>query len=284
METCITAPISTEAPKLLSQQKLDDLNTRIATNADKWLGLQALKNKMKSAAPEQQLKSASGRKPNIVENPFCGYIGHDTCWGRYPAFAIGIIEGIARLDWHDRSIDTDGRSMPLSVRNLVKILEHLPVVSNATVEVYLRLGERHARRYVKAIKAIVPQMMKYCPKTLRNEMAGIEPEPQPCKWDDRDELVSPSPEELAKLHHDLRTFTEYKTAEEYEAEYEAELSGSSTSNVIAFPARKQHPKKAQALTLLEQGMGVRAIARELEVSVNSVRSWKDSFRIDQLAA
>lgn len=284
MKLRTTTVSSTRPPNLLSQQKLEALNARIATNADKWLGQQALKNKKKPDGPEQQLKSTSGRKPNVIENPFCGHIGPTTYWKRYPAFAMDIIEGAARLDWHDRPIGVGGKSMPLSVRNLVKILERLPVVSNATVEALLQLGERHARRYVKAIESIVPQMMQCCPKSLRNEMAGIEPEAKPCKWHDRDELLPPSTEELAKLHHDLRTYTEYKSAEAYEAEYEAELSGSSTSSVVAFPARKQHPKRAQALALLEDGMGVRAIARELKVSVNSVRSWKDSLRIDRQAA
>lgn len=282
----LTASVSCiETPSLFSESELKVLNNRIAANADKWLGEKVQKNKDASKVknPLQQ-KSNIGRKSAVVMNPFSEFIGPTTYWERYPAFAMDIIEGIARLDWHDRPIGVGGKSMPLSVRRIVDILERLPIVTNDAVKALLDLEKKHAGRYVKSIKLIVPHMMKSRPISLYNEMEGIELEPSPSTWKDSEEIIAPSPEALAKLHYDLRTLTRYKSAEGYEAEYEAELSGSSTGNVIAFPARKQHPKKAQALALLEDGMGVRAIARELEVSVNSVRSWKDSLRIDQQAA
>ncbi|MNE88117.1 Sigma-70, region 4 [compost metagenome] len=84
----------------------------------------------------------------------------------------------------------------------------------------------------------------------------------------------PTAEEMAKLHHDMRTFTEYAAAEEYEKESSVELTGKRTDNVVMFPARKQHPKKAEALILIEQGLSLRAISRELGISVNTVRSWQ----------
>jgi hypothetical protein len=260
---------------LLSPEELQALNDRIAANADRWLGQRVQENKVKSDSRKgREPKSTRGRKPRSIDNPFYTFIGCTTEWGRYPVFALDIIEGIARLDWHDRPIGVGGKSMPLSVRNLAVILESLPVVTVATVMELLQLGERHARRYVKAIELTIPRMMACRPKSLRDEMEGIEPEHKPCEW--VDDLPPPSPEALAKLHHDLRPLTQYRSEAEYDAEYNAELLGKVfNDNVVALPVRQEHPAKQQALELLAQGVGIRATARELNVSVNSVRSWRD---------
>lgn len=265
----------------LTPSELKELDSRIAANANKWLEDNMPKVETKHF---ERPKSTRGPKPKLITNPFYGHIGCCTDWGRYPAFALDVIEGVARLDWHNRPLGVGGKSMPLSVRNLAVILEWLPIISNETVQDLLRLQERHARRYVKAIEIILPHIMELRPLTLIHEMEGVQHVADASEWEDVNESDTPSSEAPAQLHYDLRTLTQYRTADEYEAEYEAELSGSSRSNVLSFPARTQHPKKAQAMALLEQGMGVRAIARELEVSVNSVRSWKDSLSMAQQVA
>ena len=263
----------------LSQSELETLNTRIATNADKWLGKMVQQNKDSSRIKEPvQLKSTRGRKPKAAINPFYGIIGVTTYWGRYPVFALDIIEGVARLDWHDRPTEVGGKSMPLSVRDLAVILESLPIVTTEAVQELLRLGERHARRYVKAIELIIPWMIKSRPRSIINEMEGVEPELQVSDWEDCNEPITPSPEELAKLHHDLRTLTQYKTAEEYEAELEYKAP---TTNIIAFPTRKQHPKKGQVLRMLMDGMLVKPIERETGVSANTIRKWRDEMHAAQ---
>lgn len=278
------SPITSESrpsTNLLSPAELEALNARIAANADQWLADNAPKTRTK--APRKP-KSERGRKPKMIENPFYGVIGCTTYWGRYPAFAMDIIEGIARLDWHDRPTGIGGKSMPLSVRNLVVILESLQVVSNEGVEDLLQLGERHARRYVKAIEMIVPRMMDSRPRSLINEMDGIEPEPKACEWDDWDDLCKPSAEELAKLHNDLRTLTEFKTAEEYEAEYPTHPA---PANVVALPVRhehqnrQQHPKKLDALKMLAQGVAVKVIERDTGVSAKTIRKWRDEMQTIQ---
>lgn len=279
----ITTATSKSLPtsNLLSPAELEALNARISANADKWLENNALQTKSKT---ERKPKSNRGAKPKTIENPFYGFIGCTTYWGRYPVFALDIIEGVARLDWYDRATDVGGRSMPLSVRNLVMILESLPAVTNEAVEDLLQLGERHARRYVKAIEMIVPRMMKSRPRSLINEMDGIEPEPKACEWDDWDDLCKPSPEELAKLHDDLRTFTEFKTAEEYEAEYPTHPA---PANVVALPVRHehqnrhQHPKKLDVLKMLAQGVAVKAIERDTAVSAKTIRKWRDEMQTIQ---
>ncbi|WP_256357735.1 helix-turn-helix domain-containing protein [Pseudomonas sp. PDM28] len=256
---------------LLPPAKLEALNTRISANADQWLVDNAPITKAKLTRTP---KAASGRKRTIIENPFFGFIGCMSYWGRYPEFAMDIIEGVARLDWHDRPIGKGGKSVPLSVRNLVVVLEYLQIVTNEAVEDLLQLKERHARRYVKAIEKIIPRMMESRPRALIYEMEGIKSEPEACKWNDYDDLIKPSAEELAKLHHDLRTFTQFKSAEEYEEDCFGELSGKATDNVVRFPARKQHPKRAEVMSLLTQEMSKSEIERTTGVPRKTIRRWQ----------
>ncbi|EWC42103.1 helix-turn-helix domain-containing protein [Stutzerimonas stutzeri] len=281
-----TATEPTPALNLLSQAELEALDAQISANADKWLAENAPMTKSKI---ERKPKSNRGAKPKVIENPFYGFIGCTTHWDRYPVFAESIIEGVARLDWHDRPDGKGGKSMPLSVLNLAVILESLPVISNEAVEDLLQLGERHARRYFKAIQLIIPSMMESRPQSLINEMEGIEPEPKPCEWEDWDEARTPSAEELAKLHHDLRTLTEYRTAEEYEADYPTQPSTGvivSLSNHHTLQHRKQHPSKAEVLGMLAQGQSVKAIERETGVSAKTIRKWRDELQTvpDELQA
>ncbi|MHC8305416.1 hypothetical protein [Pseudomonas sp. PB3P13] len=84
----------------------------------------------------------------------------------------------------------------------------------------------------------------------------------------------PTPEELAKLHFDLRTLTQYKTAEEYESESEYTTL---LPNIIQFPARQQHPKKGQVLQMLMDGMLVKSIERETGVSAKTIKKWRDEM-------
>lgn len=149
--------------------------------------------------------SKRGRPPRSIANPFFSYIGSTTRYGRYPEFALDIVEGVARLDWHDRPCGSGGKSMPLSVRNITIILVGLERVTAESVGEILRIAERHAQRYVKAIELIIPYMMKSRPKSLVHEMNDTY-EVGSHEWEDIDELTKPSPVELAKLHHDLRTF------------------------------------------------------------------------------
>lgn len=275
--TSTTNTTAHPSSSLLSPAELEALNARISANADQWLADHAPKTKSKA---ERKPKSNRGRKPKMIENPFYGFIGCTTHWGRYPVFAESIIEGVARLDWHDRPDGKGGKSMPLSVRNLAVILESLPVISNETVEDLLQLEERQARRYFKAILLIVPSMMESRPQSLINEMDGIESEPKLCEWEDWDQACTPSAEELAKLHYDLRTLTEYKTAEEYEAEYPTCLA---TVTVVAFPARhqRQHSKKQDVMRMLAQGMAVKVIERNTGISAKTIRKWRDEVQTMQ---
>lgn len=148
-------------------------------------------------------KRGRGRPTKNIANPFEGFIGPTTDYGQYPYFASDIIEGIARLDWHDRPIGKGGSSKPLSVKHLFGILAQLPEVTAASVGNFLGIGIRQAQRYVKAIELAMPYLLKSRPRCLASEMDnGFIPPMRPNNWTDM--LAMPCPEQLAKLHHDLR--------------------------------------------------------------------------------
>ncbi|NWA38573.1 hypothetical protein HX871_16140 [Pseudomonas reactans] len=153
------------------------------------------------------VKRGRGRPTKEITNLFCGFIGPtEPDYGQYPFFAMDIIEGIARLDWHDRAIGVGGSSKPLSVKRLVAIIADLEVVSAATVMAHSRLGLRQAQRYVKAIELAMPRLLKSRPDALSHLMryGFLKDAPQrSSQWEDQ--LEPPSPEALAQLHYDLRT-------------------------------------------------------------------------------
>lgn len=272
---CALNLITTNKPlpffELLSSAAMEAMNARISANADALIA-----SKMKENNYNREPKGASGPKLKVVVNPFAGHMWSvsDNGGRAYPEFAMDTTEGVCRLDWHDRPIGVGGISKPLSVKKLINILEWLPEITNEKVEDFLGLKDRHARRYVKAAKLVIPRMMKCRPAHLSMVMDDVPTSPEPCVVNVMDDVCMPTAEELAKLHHDMRTFTVYATAEEYEKESSGELTGKRTDNVVMFSARKQHPKKAEALILIEQGLSLRAISKELGIAVNTVRSWK----------
>ncbi|WP_122602529.1 hypothetical protein [Pseudomonas viridiflava] len=150
-------------------------------------------------------KRGRGRPTKIITNLFHGFTGPTTYYGQYPIFAMDILEGIARLDWHDRAIGVGGSSKPLSVKRLVAILADLEVVSAATVMNQYRLGLRQAQRYVKAIELAMPYLLKSRPDELSHLMCYgfLQETTRANQWEDQ--LEPPSKDTLAKLHHDLRT-------------------------------------------------------------------------------
>lgn len=269
---------SRPSSNLLTPAELEALNARFSTNADQWLADKAATTKSKI---KRKLKGNRGRKPKLIVNPFYGFIGPQTYWAPYPEFAMDIIEGVARLDWYGER----EQQLPLSVAKINYILGTLPVITNEAVEDFLQLGERQARRYVKAVELIIPWMMKSRPQLLISEMDGIDFEPKACEWEDCDDVRRPSPEELAKLHQDLPTLTEFRTADEYEADYPPQPGKAAIApfpNRHAPQQRQQHPKKREVLEMLAQGQGVNSIERETGVSPKTIRRWREEIRAVQV--
>ena len=175
---------------LLTSNQLDELDRRSAARAAALIAARTGRIQIK---PSNEITPSNrGRPPKSIANPFYVFIGPTTSYGRYPLFAMDIIEGIARLDWYDRRTGTGGKSMPLSVRNLVVILEMLEKVTSESVSQTLRLAERHAQRYVKAIELIIPRMMRTRPKSLILDMEEIH-EPGNQGREDIVELIQPTP-------------------------------------------------------------------------------------------
>lgn len=114
------------------------------------------------------------------------------------------MEGIARLDWHDRPIGNGGSSKPLSVRHLADVLANLHVITTVSIMGALGIGTRHAQRYVKAIELAIPFLLASRPENLIQEMLhGTATIYRWIQWEDN-ELSPPSPDRLGKLQHDLR--------------------------------------------------------------------------------
>jgi hypothetical protein len=283
----MTYPLASNSPSInessanvLPPADLEALNARFSANANQWLADKTAKTKNKSKA-ERKPKGNRGRKPKLIVNPFYGFIGPKTYWAPYPEFAMDIIEGVARLDWYGER----EQQVPLSVAKINYILGTLPVITNETVENLLQLGERQARRYVKAVELIITWMIKRRPQLLISEMDGIDLDANTCEWEDCDDACAPNPEELAKLHYDLRTLTEYKTAEEYEADYPTQSSTCaviSLTNRHTIQQRQQHPKKPAVLVRLTQGQSVKSIERETGVSAKTIRKWRDEIQAIQV--
>lgn len=261
--------IKQDTDKLLTSAELNALDIHLAANAERWLRTNLPIAKCRNSLKP---KSDRGPKPKVLRNPFWGFIGCTTDRGRYPAFALDVMEGVIRLDWHNRPEGVGGKSMPLALSRIVLILESLPFVSNENVAELLQLEERHARRYFKAIEIILPAMMAARPNTLIEEMEHTEPDPQPCEWEDRYEACQPSADTLEKLRYDLRTLTQYKTAEEYDAEMEEQCFASKPN---PLPTRQHHPRKTEVTEMLADGMGIKLIERQTGVAAKTIRKWRD---------
>lgn len=159
---------------MLTPTELSELDKRISFRADELIAARTERCKVapKVAGVGEGSTRTRGRPPKSIENPFYQFIGPTSSYGRYPEFALDVIEGVARLDWHDRPIGSGGKSVSLSVRKLAVILESLEKVTAEAVGHILLLAERHSQRYVKAIGIIIPYMLKARPKLLTDEMEG----------------------------------------------------------------------------------------------------------------
>lgn len=152
---------------LLTPEQLVELDQRIGARADALIAA-----RQRTELHKVVKITNRGRPAKSIHNPFFSFIGYGTSYERYPPFAMDIVEGIARLDWNDRAVGSGGKSMLLSVRNLMIILESLPVISTAAVGELMGVEQRHSQRYVKAIGLIFSYMMEARPESLVREMAA----------------------------------------------------------------------------------------------------------------
>jgi hypothetical protein len=90
---------------------------------------------------------------------------------QYPPWADDILQGIARLDWYRPG----ARSIPLSVKQMVRILVTIPVIDTNAITQLLLLEERQARRYLKATKLAMPYLIRSMPPGLNQRDAANDP-------------------------------------------------------------------------------------------------------------
>jgi len=253
----LPAPIPAHTAPMMTPAEIKAMSDRMGKRADAWLARNTKKPKEKPLHDQSK----------AILNPFAGYLKQ--LGQEYPHWAMDIIEGIARLDWHNRDIGVGGVSKQLSIRKIIHVLDWLPVITNAAVEELLGLGERHARRYVKAASLCIPHMLKCRPDWLLFEMDGVEYQRKPHEWEDMSDIPAPDAETLAKLHHDMRTFTEYATEEEYDKVW----SNFPRNVIVNIPTGK----KAIVMQMLADGKAVKAIVRETGVTAQTIRRWRDSY-------
>lgn len=147
--------------------QLAAISMEIAANADRLIA--AHQNKRRSPARPARKENPNerrGRPTKKIINPFAGHIGPATEYERYPDFIMDVVQGIARLDWHNRKENSTDTSKPLSVRLLVDLLAFVDEISTSKVIGYSGLGLRHAQRYVKAIELMMPHLLASRPERL----------------------------------------------------------------------------------------------------------------------
>ncbi|QYN03454.1 hypothetical protein K1T36_09890 [Pseudomonas protegens] len=204
---------------MLSPSEIQELNQRYRANADRLIAQGLEKAEIKSSRVAARAKQSKkkpgdrrGRPPKQIQNPFYGFLGAAAVYDRYPRFTADIMAGIARLDWHDRPIGKGGSSKPLSVRNLMVILETLEIVTSSGVGNLLDIQDRHSQRYVKAVELAMPYLMRSRPPSLKYEMNLPADELANAKYERtlaetdpsiKSQAHMPTPEELLILRHAL---------------------------------------------------------------------------------
>lgn len=117
-----------------------------------------------------------GRRPEAVCNPFIGLralLREDEeavrAYG-YPAWLDDVLRGVANLDWYR----SNARSIPLSVRHMLSILEQLPVITAAGVAALLLVDVRQAQRYVQALRMAMPFLLAGMPVGTLERIAELQ--------------------------------------------------------------------------------------------------------------
>lgn len=166
----ITSPlnyIATEIPPELIQ-----LHERLEEQTRQ---LEAKANRLASKASlESKTKQKRGRKPRTLFNPLAGFLSYyrfhssTELYNGYPLWIDDVLQGISRLDWYR----PDERSIPLSVKALLRILDALPVINTNSIAALLLVEERQARRYLKATELAMPFLLKGVPDNLKSFLQG----------------------------------------------------------------------------------------------------------------
>lgn len=161
--TYIATEITTELIQL--QERLEERSRQLEAKAERLTS----KSLMESNDTPKR-----GRKPKRQINPLAGVLNYyrQPCragFSRgYPLWLDDVLQGVARLDWYR----TGARSIPLSVKTLLRILDALPVISTSNIAAMLLIEERQARRYLKATELAMPLLLKGIPDEVKSYLQG----------------------------------------------------------------------------------------------------------------
>ncbi|SFW31827.1 hypothetical protein SAMN03159511_2245 [Pseudomonas sp. NFACC19-2] len=156
--------------EMFTPNQLAEMSERIGANADRLITKRTQKKRGTATLANKAPGENRGRPARRIPNPFAFQIGPTTEYDRYPAFAMDIIEGIARLDWHDRKEGGTDASKPLSVKLLMTLLASLEEITTTAVMSLTELSQRHALRYAKALELAMPRLMASRPQHLIEAM------------------------------------------------------------------------------------------------------------------
>jgi hypothetical protein len=194
------------------------------------------------------------------------------------------------LNWYR----PEGNQRPLSVKNILLILQTCKQIDKYTVGEMFGFESRQAERYVQAARIIIPQLEKIVPDDLKVKIKSLTPlferSSQIIGVASSVDLADDVPDVLdwkrhkamwlEKLHRDCEVvFTKYNTREFYEADRLEILSEATVRYPVREPVvvevlRVEHPTQARALELIRSGLSVAKVARETGVHRNTVSKWK----------
>lgn len=127
--------------------ELEALHQRLKENADKLIE-RATQRRISHRGTGNRTK----RLDNLLQPVFARIdFSKHTPW---PLWIDDVLAGVCRLDWYR----ADERSIPLSATNLIQIFSTLPVITVYDISHLLVLGERQARRYMKACELAYPYL------------------------------------------------------------------------------------------------------------------------------
>lgn len=146
---------------LLTTTELNALEARIAQSADRVIS-GVTRRLVKPRDP-----NTPGPKPVVIQNCIQPemldvlHAGEDS----WPLWVDDILSGVSRLDWYR----PDERSVPLSVRNIIKCFAYLEKIDAYGISHLLHVGKRQATRYLKACELCHEKLIDaYCNDDVRS--------------------------------------------------------------------------------------------------------------------
>lgn len=145
---------------MMTAEELAALDARLSANADKLIAKRekSLYNFAPSEAGRKPASFVNCIQPEIQE---IRYIDEDS----WPLWVDDLVSGVARLDWYGPREN----QRPLSTRNIVQCFACLEEINGSTISHLLNIGERQARRYMKACELIHERLVdNYCDDSVRS--------------------------------------------------------------------------------------------------------------------